>query len=521
MGMNYVLSIDQGTTGTKIILLNQQGQIHASSYQKHIQYYPKSGWAENDPEEIWEKILDGVKEILNKGGVNPVNIKAVGIANQGETVMFWDSISGMPLHPAILWSCRRSEKIAEKWKQDTNWSQKITEKTGLLIDPYFSATKIRWMMENIPLVQETINLNRARCSTLDSWIIWKLTGGSSYATDASTAARTLLYDIYNDKWDQEILDYLEIKSEWLPSIHSTVSDFGITNPHKFCGIEAPIKVSMVDQPAALYGHLCIEPGTSKCTYGTGCFVYMNVGESAQKNSDNNLMTTIVWKKDGIATYALDGAVYSAGSAIEWGKNSLKLYKSIDELQEWSKAWYENLIDPDLLTNIKEQVWFIPSLSGIAAPYWKSSLRGGFLGLSHKTSNKDLARSILEGIAHRVADVLEEMNMISSTPLKYLKVDGGLTNNPYLMQFQADLLGIPVEVPSTLETTAVGVGYLLGESLGWWNPRMLEESNLVQTRIYHPRLNSTQRELIRMEWKKVIFLLSNLYQKENNVLTSPV
>ncbi|MCM3761102.1 glycerol kinase GlpK [Alkalihalobacillus oceani] len=507
MKNKYILSIDQGTTGTKVILLNQEAKIHAWSYQKHNQYYPKPGWAEHNPEEIWRKIQTGIETVLSEGGVTPKEIEAVGLANQGETVMFWDSDDGRPLYPAVLWSCRRSQEISENWREEENWNEKVNRKTGLHIDPYFSATKIRWMMENIESVQEAIQLNVARCSTLDSWLIWKMTGGESFLTDSSTAARTLLYNIYSEEWDQEIMDYLQIERDWLPSVEPTVGFFGTTNPSVFCGIEAPIRVSMVDQPAALYGHLCIEPGSSKCTFGTGCFVYMNVGEDVRPADNKNLMSTIVWKKNNRVNYAYDGAIYSAGSAIEWGINSMNLYPGVEELQSASETWYEQLKH-----NESSDVWFVPALSGMATPYWDSDIRGGFVGISHNTSKEDMAKSILEGIAHRVADVLEEMNKVSSRPLKSLKVDGRLTENPYLMQFQANILGIPVEVPSTVETTGVGLGYLVGEALNWWIPEALKESNLIESKIYYPKMNNHNKEVVRKHWKKIVHGLQGIHKE---------
>lgn len=512
MKKEYILSIDQGTTGTKVILLNQDAKIHAWSYQKHNQYYPKPGWAEHNPDEIWEKIQKGIEAVLFEGDVKPKEIAAVGIANQGETVMFWDSTDGSPLYPAVLWSCRRSQEISETWRGKGDWSEKVTQKTGLHIDPYFSATKIRWMMENVESVQKAIQLNVARCSTLDSWLIWKMTGGESFLTDSSTAARTLLYNIYTEEWDEEIMDYLRIQKDWLPSVEPTVGYFGTTNPSTFCGIEAPIKVSIVDQPAALYGHLCIEPGSSKCTFGTGCFVYMNAGDEVQPAENKNVMSTIVWKKNNKINYAYDGAVYSAGSAIEWGINSMNLYPSVEDFQKDSNIWYEQLQSEH---NEYNEVCFVPALSGMATPYWDSDIRAGFVGISHNTSKEDMAKSILEAIAHRVADVLEEMNKMSSRPLTSLKVDGRLTENRYLMQYQANILGISVEVPSTVETTGVGLGYLVGEALNWWTPQVLEESNLIESQIYYPKMSSDDREMLRQRWRKIVHGFQGIHRENNN------
>jgi glycerol kinase len=502
---NYLLSIDQGTTGSKILVVNREGMVVAESYQKHTQHYPRSGWTEHDPEEIWEKVRIGVAEALEKGNVQPDQVAAVGLANQGETVLFWDSLSGDPLYPAVVWSCRRSDQIAERWKQDGDWEQKVREKTGLRIDPYFSATKIRWMMEEVPAVQEKINQNRAYCSTLDSWLIWKMTGGAAYVTDASTAARTLLYHHRMGCWDREILQYLEIEEAWLPQILPTVSTFGHCDPEAFCGIKAPILVSLVDQPAALYGHLCVEPGMSKCTYGTGCFAYMNVGTTAPPPAKNGLLTTVVWQRDRQLTYALDGAIYAAGSAIEWGMQALGLYQDLAELQSWSEEWLAKLRSADQPQDVLTDVLFIPALNGIGSPYWNSDARGMFMGLSHSTDRKMFAKAILEGIAQRVADLLLAMEEAVGQKITALRVDGGLTQNPYLMQYQANLLGIPVQVPATNETTSMGIIYLLGEACGWWTGKELQ-GKIHMKKTYEPQWSDELRKQAREKWNKTIRLL---------------
>ncbi|MCK9905251.1 glycerol kinase GlpK, partial [Frankia sp. Cpl3] len=496
-----MLSIDQGTTGTKILLVNRQGTVAAESYQKHTQYYPRSGWAEHDPEEIWERLLAGVADALQKGKAAPEQVEAIGIANQGETVLFWDSTNGRPLYPAVVWSCRRSDQIAQRWQQDGDWEKKIAEKTGLRIDPYFSATKIRWMMEEVPEVQEKIKQNQAYCSTLDSWLIWKMTGGASYVTDASTAARTLLFHNREGRWDQEILHYLQIEEGWLPQVRPTVGSFGTSNPEQFCGISAPIIVSQVDQPAALYGHLCIEPGMSKCTYGTGCFAYMNVGNVPPASGENGLLTTLVWQRGDQPTYALDGAIYAAGSAIEWGADALGLYQDIAQLQLWSEEWCKEWINQRPLGD----VLFIPSLNGIGTPYWNSDTRGLFLGLSQHTDRKALAKAMLEGIAHRVADVFFAMEEAVGQKITTLRVDGGLTKNPYLMQYQADLLGVPVEVPEISETTSMGIAYLMGEACGWWTEQELQE-RMRDGQRYEPNLDEAVRRKLRERWKRAVELL---------------
>lgn len=487
---NYLLTIDQGTTGTKLQLYSKNKEVVGQCYKKHTQCYPKPGWVEHDPFEIWSLLQEGVKELLSSSEVGPEQIEAIGISNQGETVVAWNGKTGETFGNAVVWSCKRSQEVADQWEMAEGWSRKVIEKTGLRIDPYFSATKIKWLInqwENPP--------EELRVSTLDAWLLWKLTGGKSYVTDTSTAARTLLFNIYELKWDGEILDYLGIKEEWLPKVLPTESDFGESNPELLGGIQAPILVSIVDQPAALYGHLCNEPGTSKCTYGTGCFTYLNVGNSINRGS-NTMLSTIVWNKQGEVTYAFDGPVFSAGSVIEWAKDSLNFFDSFEQLQDWSTGWYEK----HLAEELDHSIVFIPALSGLGAPHWDPNARGSFSGLSHAASKQDLVRAILEGIAHMVADVFEDMMKQTMHPIKSLKVDGGLTRNSYLMQFQADLLNVSIEVPKAAETTSQGVAYMLGEACGWWNPSKLTQEI---EQVYLPQMSEAKREELRAKWGNLI------------------
>lgn len=498
-----MLAIDQGTTGTKVLLVDENANIESMAYEKHTQFYPKSGWVEHDPTEIWEKVKACVQAVLKEANVSPGQIKSIGIANQGETVMAWDKQTGMPIGKAIVWSCNRSSAIAEDWGNDGDWNQKVKQKTGLMIDSYFSATKIKWLMENSQSTKEAISQERILFGTMDSWLIWKITSGASHKTDPSTASRTLMYNIETNQWDDEILAYLDIKEEWLPEVTATVSDFGMSNPASFIGIEAPIKVSLVDQPASLFGHLCVNKGESKCTYGTGCFTYINVGNERPKTNDGNTLTSIVWEKDGQKTFALDGAVYSAGSSINWSIDSVKLSENLDELKGWSAEWLEHIteLDHDLL--------FVPSLGGLASPYWNSEAKGIWLGFSYSTTNKELTRAVLEGIAHRVADTIEMLSSESNTDITSLRVDGGLTSNDYLMQFQANILGIPVEVTKVKDTTAMGVAYLLGEDLKWWDTEELSKS-LTVYKVFQPNIDKNTQQQLRKNWTKAIKLLNEYY-----------
>jgi len=519
MKPSLLLAIDQGTTGTKVLLVNREGKVVAQSYAKHTQYYPRAGWVEHDPEEIWQTVRETSAEAMSEARANPEQIVAVGLANQGETVMWWDALTHRPLYRAVVWSCRRSQDLAERWMKDGDWERRVAEKTGLRIDPYFSATKIRWLLDHVPSVKEAVSLGRGRVGTMDSWLIWKMTAGASHVTDASTAARTLLFNIHTGDYDGEILAYLGLEREWLPAVLDSVHPvgskrnavgFGLTSPEHFLGIRAPIAVSLVDQPAALFGHLCLEPGSSKCTYGTGCFVYMNTGNQPPA-STRNLLSTLVWRKDGKSTFALDGGVYSAGSSVEWAKDGLGLFPDLQTLQNWS---VERLKENRSVT--ESEIFCIPALSGIGAPYWDSAARGAFLGLSYNTTRKEMALAVLEGIAHRVADVMESMEEETGLKPEVLRVDGGLTNNPYLMQFQADLLGLPVEVSDTEEATAAGVAYLLGIAAGWWTEADLKQRVSASRTIYVPRSTPEERREARKRWKTALGLVRQFPVGSDNV-----
>lgn len=493
-----LLSIDQGTTGTKVLFLDQQGHVVAESYQKHTQIYPQPGWVEHDPEEIWACILRGVEEALSKGKIDPKQVKGVGLSNQGETVLFFDAQTSKPLYPAIVWSCKRSTSIAEKWAEDADWYCRVADKTGLRIDPYYSATKIKWMMNEVPDIRESLDRSWLRCSTLDSWLIYQMTDQQSYYTDSSTASRTLLFNIRENQWDQDILDYLSIKKEWLPPVLDSIDTYGMTHPDRFCGIEAPICVNMMDQAASLYGHRCTKEGMSKCTYGTGCFIYMNTEDQIYTTSEDPIDTTVVWSRDGQLTYCLDTSVPSAGSIVEWGKDSLQLYKDIDQLQSWSLEWLEQRRSAEL----DHSLLLIPSFSGLGTPYWNPNVRGMFLGVTHYMGKKEFARALLEGIAYSVADCLTTIERTTKQPISVLKVDGGLTNNPYLMQFQADITGVPVHVQAMSNTTAMGLGFLVGEALNWWTTQELDK--MVETKaIYTPSMDAEKREQLRKRWNAAI------------------
>lgn len=487
MSKPLILSIDQGTTGTKVLLVDRSIQIVGQGFQEHTQYYPQPGWVEHDPAEIFEMVKTAVAEALSSAQASPQDIIAVGLANQGETVAAWNKITGEPLSRAIVWSCRRTADIAEAWQQNGNWAERVLEKTGLRIDAYFSATKFRWLLDQVEAIAHARQNHELCLGTLDSWLLYCLSGGNVHVTDPSTAARTLLYNIHTGAWDQELLDYLDIPTSALADVKPTLGYFAHTDPGVFLGIDAPILVSQVDQPAALYGHRCFNPGDAKCTYGTGCFLYVNTG-AQPVITESGILSTLVWHK-GVPTYALESGLYTAGTAIKW---LIQLDLIHDAAETAATA---ETIDH---TSVK----FIPALTGMAAPYWDSDARGAFLGLTAATGRADLVRAVLEGIAHRVADLVEAVNPALSTPLSYLRVDGGMTQNSFLMQFQADLLGIAIEVASFTDITAQGITFLVGEGIGWWQPNELMMLK-PQMQVYKPQQSETWRQHQRENWRKAV------------------
>ncbi|MCL6576140.1 glycerol kinase GlpK [Kyrpidia sp.] len=485
--MGYILAIDQGTTGTRVLVVDREGRIRGEGYARHTQYYPKPGWVEHVPEEIWRCVLKATESALAAADVGSEEIAAIGLDNQGETVVSWDVRTGEPLHPAIVWSCRRTSVEARRWADDADWEERVRSVTGLTIDPYFSATKVRWLLDHTDQPADTV-----RCTTLDAWLLYRLTGGRRYATDVSTASRTLLFDIVRLKYWQDTLDYLRIPPEVLAPVLPTVSHFGDTDPESFLGISAPVLVNIVDQPAALFGHLCTEYGMIKCTFGTGGFVLMNAGGRPHLPS-GSVLTSIAWQQGGAVTYTLDGAIYSAGSSVDWVVRNLGLADSAAETDALARSVEDSA-----------GVYYVPALTGLAAPHWDSTARGAFLGLNPKAGRAHLIRAMLEGIVHRVADVVEAMEAASGLSSRSsLRVDGGMVRNAFFMQCLADFLGTDVIVPRLTEATAMGVAYLVGLELGWWKDADALRDKQQIARLYTPALSQEQREQKREAWRRAL------------------
>ncbi|MCC0644830.1 MULTISPECIES: glycerol kinase GlpK [unclassified Clostridioides] len=492
--MKYVLAIDQGTTGTRAVLINEKSEFVFSDYMEHTQIYPQSGYVEHDPIEIWNNtktVSNNVLQQAFKSGIDESDIKGIGIDNQGETVMLWDKNTGMPLYNAIVWQCRRTYDYVENLKNIPGLENKIIDKTGLIIDPYFSGTKIKWIIDNVKGVKEKIKSGEVLAGTLDSWLIWKMTGGKFFLTDVSTAARTMLFNIRDMDWDRELLDIIGVPRSILADIMPTSGDFGTTDKEAFCGVSIKITASMVDQPAALFGNGCFEPGMVKNTYGTGCFLYMNIGEELNI-AGNGILTTVAWKIGNKITYAYDGGVYIAGAAIQWLRDGIGVIKNYSETD-------------DMANSIPSTggVYFVPAFAGIAAPYWDQYARGTMVGITGSTKKEHIVRATLESVALQVKDVVDSMNLASGKDIKMLRVDGGITKNNFTMQFQSDILDIPIEIAENPETTVLGVGYMAGLSCGVWNSIDEIRNEFTISKKYTPNMTKQKREEILLGWNQAV------------------
>ena len=486
----YYLGLDQGTTGTTALLLDEDWNFIARGYQEHTQYYPKPGWLEHDPMEIWDKILETVESAITQAEIKVDDICCMGLDNQGETIVLWDNVTGKPVYNAIVWQDRRTSREADKIAE--KYGELIREKTGLIVDCYFGATKIKWIIDHVDGVKEKIKRGRINAGPMDSWMIWKLTHGRVFATDQSTASRTMLFNIHTGDWDNEILEILGIPREILPQIHDSASLFGTTDPLNFFGARIPISGSAVDQPAALFGQACFTPGTVKTTYGTGCFMLMNTGDTPVY-SDNGLLTTVGWGLNNRhLTFALDGGIYIAGAAVQWLRDKLKIIQTPKETSDMAKSV------PDT-----GGVYFVPAFSGLAAPYWDQYARGTMVGITGGTEREQIVRATLESIAYQVKDNLDIMTKDSGTPIEVMRVDGGIVANDFLMQFQADILGIPVDVPVITETTALGAAYLAAYGIGEFkNLDELASKWKLQKR-YEPNMDPKLRDQLLHNWHRAV------------------
>jgi glycerol kinase len=463
----FILAIDQGTTGSRAFIFDAKGKAVASSYQEFRQYYPRPGWVEHDADEIWLSCRRVIKDAVKKAGINPQEITAIGITNQRETTVVWDRATGKPLYRAIVWQCRRTAAMCQK--PDMQKARKIIRnKTGLVLDPYFSGTKLRWLLDNVSGIRTKAKKGEAAFGTIDSWLIWKLTGGRSHATDMTNASRTMLYNIQTKQWDNELLKLFKIPPSVLPQVFFSGDDFGKTIPVAGLPPGIPIKAVMGDQQAALYGQGCFSPGSIKNTYGTGCFMMLNTGKKLI-SSQKGLLTTLACDVHGHAVYALEGSVFIAGAVMQWLRDELKVIKSSSESEHLIKAVVDTA-----------GVYFVPAFTGLGAPYWDADARGVICGLTRGSRAGHIIRAALESIAYQAKDVFEVMKKESGQKILRIKVDGGACRNNFLMQFQADMLRAEVVRPRMMDSTVLGAAYLAGVSSGLYQTKDLDRFRGVDT-----------------------------------------
>lgn len=452
MSGKLILSLDQGTTSSRSILFNKMGQIISSTQKEFEQIYPKPGWVEHNPFDVWNTQLETARSVIQQN--SEAEIVGIGITNQRETTLVWDKITGLPVYNAIVWQDRRTSKYCDELKAE-GWEEKIQYKTGLVIDSYFSATKIRWILNNVEGAMEKAKAGRLAFGTVDSWLIWKLTDGKQHVTDVSNASRTMIYNIRTLSWDEELLDLFGIPKEMLPEVKSSSEIYGYTSPELF-GTEIPIAGVAGDQQAATFGQMCVEVGSVKNTYGTGCFMLCNTGSEVVK-SNNNMLTTIAWQINGKTTYALEGSIFIGGAIVQWLRDELGIIRNSGEVEELANRVPDN-----------GGVYLVPALTGLGAPHWDQYARGTIIGLTRGSNSGHIARAALESIAFQTCDVLKSMEADLGSAIKELRVDGGAVANNLLMQFQSDILGTPVYRPTVMETTALGAAYLAGLAVGFWN-----------------------------------------------------
>ncbi|MGF1931676.1 glycerol kinase GlpK [Enterococcus casseliflavus] len=487
---NYVMAIDQGTTSSRAIIFNRNGKKIGSSQKEFPQYFPKSGWVEHNANEIWNSVQSVIAGAFIESGIRPEAIAGIGITNQRETTVVWDKTTGQPIANAIVWQSRQSSPIADQLKADGH-TEMIHEKTGLVIDAYFSATKVRWLLDNIEGAQEKADNGELLFGTIDSWLVWKLTDGQVHVTDYSNASRTMLYNIHKLEWDQEILDLLNIPSSMLPEVKSNSEVYGHTRSYHFYGSEVPIAGMAGDQQAALFGQMAFEKGMIKNTYGTGAFIVMNTGEEPQL-SDNDLLTTIGYGINGKVYYALEGSIFVAGSAIQWLRDGLRMIESSPQSEEIAaKAKGDN------------EVYVVPAFTGLGAPYWDSDARGAVFGLTRGTTKEDFVRATLQAVAYQSKDVIDTMKKDSGIDIPLLKVDGGAAKNDLLMQFQADILDIDVQRAANLETTALGAAYLAGLAVGFWKDLDELKSMAEEGQMFTPEMPAEERDNLYEGWKQAV------------------
>ncbi|SHF38693.1 glycerol kinase GlpK [Desulforamulus putei] len=490
MEKKYVLALDQGTTSCRAILFDRDSNIKGVAQKEFTQIYPKAGWVEHDAEEIWSTQYGVIAEVIAKTGINPEEIASIGITNQRETTVVWDKTTGKPVYNAIVWQCRRTAGICDQLKA-RGLEQVFRTKTGLVLDAYFSGTKVKWILDNVEGAREKAEKGQLLFGTMDTWLIWNLTGGKVHVTDYSNASRTLMYNIRELRWDEELLKELDVPASMLPEVRPSSEVYGETDPKNFLGHAVPIAGVAGDQQAALFGQACYQPGMAKNTYGTGCFMLMNTGDKLY-DSKNGLLTTIAWGLDGKVEYALEGSIFIAGAAIQWLRDGLKVLEEAPD----SEYFASKVADTD-------GVYLVPAFAGLGAPYWDMRARGAIVGLTRGTTKEHIIRAALDSLAYQTKDVLGAMEADSNIKLQALKVDGGAVANNLLMQFQADILGVPVERPKVIETTALGAAYLAGLAVGFWQSKEELASRWQLDRRFESQMDDAKRNKLYGGWKRAV------------------
>ena len=488
MKKKYYIGLDQGTTGTTTLLLDETWNVVARGYKEHTQYYPKPGWVEHDPLELWQRVMESMSMALSEGGVSAEDVACIGIDNQGETVMLWDKVTGAPVYNAIVWQDRRMARYADELT--TEYGELIREKTGLMADSYFSGPKIKWIIDNVDGVKEKIKEGRVLAGTLDSWLIWKMTHGKVHVTDCSTASRTMMFNIHTLKWDEEILAELDIPACMLPEPCPSSMVFGESSPLIFGG---PVKIAGAagDQQSALFGQACFKEGEAKNTYGTGGFMLVNTGETPVE-SRNGLLTTIAWGLDGKVCYALEGSVFVSGATIQWLRDEVRILDNAAESEKMARS-----------VDDTAGAYIVPAFTGLGAPYWDPYARGALMGLTRGVNKNHIVRAALESMAYQTYDLMNSMTEDMGYEIKTFKVDGGACANDFLLEFQSDIINMPLYRPECIETTSLGAAYLAGLATGYWKNTDDIISNWQINNIFRPDMDEERRQTLIDGWHRAV------------------
>ena len=490
MDRSYILAIDQGTTSSRAMLFDRDGAVAGVAQREFGQLFPQPGWVEHDPREILASVRSTIVEVLTKTQIGAAQIAGIGITNQRETTVVWDRGTGQAIHNAIVWQSRQTVGICEQLEAD-GYEPLVRERTGLLIDAYFSGTKVKWILDHVDGAHERAARGELLFGTIDSWLIWNLSEEKAHVTDVSNASRTLLYDIHRRRWCPDLLNMLDVPAAMLPEVRSSSEIYARTDPVQFFGQRIPIAGVAGDQQAALFGQACFEPGMAKNTYGTGCFLLMNTGKQAV-HSEHGLLTTLAWDVGGEVEYALEGSIFVAGSAVQWLRDGLRMLETTPDSQRYAER-----------VDSTDGVYCVPAFVGLGAPYWRSDVRGALFGLTRGTRKEHFVRAVLESLAYQTRDVLEAMQADAKLTLKALRADGGAITNDFLAQFQADILDVTLARPKVSETTALGAAYLAGLAVGFWKSRAQIAEQWQVQREFTPRMDATRRDMLYAGWKRAV------------------